>query len=109
VADGERVYSTDGGDLRRRQGRREEPSGPRLPDDGVVRILRGKGGRGGKAVTVVHGLPRAALADAARDLKRLCATGGAVKGAAIEIQGDHREKVAERLRAQGYSVKLAGG
>ena len=47
--------------------------------------------------------------EGARDLKRLCATGGSVRGGTVEIQGDHREKVAERLRADGYTVKLAGG
>jgi translation initiation factor 1 len=32
-----------------------------------------------------------------------------VKDGAVEIQGDHREKVAARLEAQGHRVKLAGG
>jgi len=41
---------------------------PPLPNDGVVRIFRGKGGRGGKTMTVVRGLPRRDLEDVARDL-----------------------------------------
>ena len=32
-----------------------------------------------------------------------------MKDGAVEIQGDHREKIAARLTAQGYTVKLAGG
>lgn len=32
-----------------------------------------------------------------------------MKDGAIEIQGDHRGRLAERLRARGYTVKLAGG
>jgi translation initiation factor 1 (eIF-1/SUI1) len=32
-----------------------------------------------------------------------------VRDGAIEIQGDHRERIAEALRAQGLTVKLAGG
>ena len=44
-----------------------------------------------------------------RSLRRLCAAGGAVKADAVEIQGDHRERVADHLRSQGYRVKLAGG
>jgi translation initiation factor 1 len=101
------VYSTDGGDRRRDE--RRTRAEPPLPDDGVVRIFRGKGGRGGKAMTVVRGLPASRLDEVARDLKRLCASGGSVKDGAVEIQGDHREKAAERLRAQGFTVKLAGG
>ena len=35
--------------------------------------------------------------------------GGAIKDGAVEIQGDHRDRIAERLRALGHTVKLAGG
>ena len=104
------VYSTDDGDRRREQpGRKPTPAtGPVLPNDGVVRVFREKGGRGGKTVTVVRGLD-GDLAAVASDLKRHCGSGGSVKGNAVEIQGDHREKVAARLQAAGYRVKLAGG
>ena len=80
-------------------------------DDDVVRIFRERGGRGGKIVTVVRGLPErgSALDARAADLRRLCGAGGTVKGGAVEVQGDHRERVADRLRALGYTVKLAGG
>jgi translation initiation factor 1 len=82
-----------------------------VPQDGVVRIFRDRGNRGGKVVTVVRGLRArgVALEHVAAELKRLCGAGGTVKDGAIEIQGDHRERVAERLRALGHSVKLAGG
>ena len=82
---------------------------PSLPNDGVVRIFREKGSRGGKTVTVVRGLPPRELEAVAGDLKRLCGAGGSAKHGAVEIQGDHREKVAARLTEQGYRVKLAGG
>ena len=82
---------------------------PDLPRDGVVRIFRGKGGRGGSALSVIRGLPPRELDAVAKDLKKYCATGGTVKDGAVEIQGDHREKIATRLEAQGYTVKLAGG
>jgi translation initiation factor 1 len=101
------VYSTGDGDRRPR--RDETPAPPELPNDRVVRIFRGKGGRGGKAVSVVRGLPRRDLAAVAKDLKRHCGSGGTVKDGAVEIQGDQREKIAARLEAQGYMVKLAGG
>jgi translation initiation factor 1 len=105
------VYSTDGGDERRRGKQKPAPAevrGPALPQDGVVRVFREKAGRGGKTVTVVRGL-RGDLSSVATDLKRHCGTGGSVKGGAVEIQGDHRDRIAARLRAAGHAVKLAGG
>jgi translation initiation factor 1 len=77
----------------------------------VVRIARDRGNRGGKVVTVIHGLRArgGALEALAAELKRLCGAGGTVKEGVVEIQGDHRERVAERLRALGHTVKLAGG
>ena len=84
---------------------------PTVPRDGVVRLFRDRGGRNGKIVTVIHGLPErgAALEARASELKRLCGAGGTQKDGVVEIQGDHRERLAERLRALGYTVKLAGG
>ena len=104
------VYSSDGGDLRRKDTDRQVAAtkGPPLPNDGVVRVFREKGGRGGKTVTVIRGL-NGDLSAVASDLKRHCATGGAVKADAIEIQGDHREKIVARLQASGYRAKPAGG
>jgi translation initiation factor 1 len=105
------VYSTGEGGLRSSETPRHQPSlaDARAPRDGVVRIFRDRAGRNGKVVTVIHGLPAKHLEDRATDLKRLCGAGGAVKDAALEIQGDHRERIADRLRALGYTVKLAGG
>jgi translation initiation factor 1 len=82
-----------------------------MPNDGVVRIFSERGQRGGKTVTVVRGLSDrgAALEVRAQELKRLCGAGGTVRGGAIEVQGDHRERIAERLKGLGYTVKLAGG
>ncbi len=115
------VYSTDGSrsqDLRdsAREPARRAPARPakpaaHAPNDGVVRLFRERGGRGGKVVTVIRGLPErgAALDKLAGELKRFCGAGGAVKDGAVEVQGDHRERLAERLRALGYTVKVAGG
>lgn len=111
------VYSTHGGRVKAQD---EQPEAtrhasrkptPGVPDDGVVRIFRERAGRGGKVVTVIRGLPRQGptLIALAGDLKRVCGAGGTVKEGTIEIQGDHRDRVAEYLRGQGYSVKLAGG
>lgn len=106
MADGRLVYSTDGGDRRHEVASNPEP---KLPDDGIVRIFREKGGRGGKTVTVVRGLPDGDLGLIASELKRRCGSGGAVKAGTVEIQGDHREKAAEFLAQKGYRVKQAGG
>ena len=104
------VYSTEGGRTPAADARPVRGS-PAAPADGVVRISRERGGRGGKVVTVIRGLrlPGAALADLTAELKRSCGSGGTVKDGVIEIQGDRRERVAERLRALGHRVKLAGG
>jgi len=79
--------------------------------DGVVRVGRSTKGRRGKGVTVVTGvgLEGEALATLARDLKRLCGSGGTVKDGAIEIQGEHRDRVVEALQARGLRVRRSGG
>jgi translation initiation factor 1 len=66
-----------------------------------------KKGRGGKTVTVVVGLPRNApfLAGLAAELKRACGTGGTATDEAVEIQGDHREKLRALLAAKGWTVR----
>lgn len=75
-------------------------------------IKRVKSGRGGKVVTVISGFPSRdpnQLNPLAKKLKNACATGGAVKGGTIEIQGDQREKVSELLEKEGFRPVLAGG
>jgi translation initiation factor 1 len=80
------------------------------PSDGIVRVSRETKGRGGKAVTVVRGLSldAAALTRMAQQLKAACGSGGTVKDGAIEVQGDHCDKVMALLKAQGHAVKRAG-
>ena len=87
------------------------PDGPslNLPRDGVVRLLRDRRGRGGKTVTLVAGVPSSALGALASELKRLCGTGGAVRGELIELQGDVRARIKPELERRGYTVKIAGG
>ena len=66
-----------------------------------------KKGRGGKAVTVIAGLPKNAafLKELSSDLKRACGTGGTVADGAIEIQGDQRERLRALLLARRFVVK----
>ncbi|MCS5638276.1 MAG: stress response translation initiation inhibitor YciH [Myxococcota bacterium] len=79
--------------------------------DGVVRVSRSSRGRGGKTVTLAEGiqLPPAELRELARDLKRQCGSGGALKDDTVEIQGDQRDAVREALEARGFRVKTKGG
>ena len=79
--------------------------------DGIVRVARETGGRNGKTVTVVRGLPLdpTALSELGRTLKAACGSGGTAKDGVIEIQGDHRDTVVARLEQAGFKVKRAGG
>ena len=80
--------------------------------NGVVRVSRETAGRGGKAVTLVRGLPldAAALADLGKRLKAACGTGGTVKDGVIEVQGDHVERVLAALRQAGWpGARRSGG
>jgi len=81
------------------------------PAQQEAHIRREKKGRGGKTVTVVYGLHLRpdALKALGKQLRQACGTGGTVKDGAIEIQGDHRDKVAEALQLLGYRTKLTGG
>jgi translation initiation factor 1 len=104
------VYSSDDGRVKDGKNTKSAAkASPGFPDDGVVRLSREKGGRGGKTVTVIRGLPAADAEAQIADLKKHCGAGGTLRDGAIEIQGDHRERIAERLRSRGYQVKLAGG
>ena len=82
-----------------------------FPRDGVTRVRREKGGRGGKTVTVLYGVPgseddRRLLL---KELKRICGCGGTCKEGRIEIQGDQRDKIMTVLSDKGIDAKAAGG
>ena len=78
-----------------------------VPPVVVAKLRIESKGRGGKTVTVVDGLPRNAafLDELARELKKACATGGAIREDGIELQGDRREQVRKLLAAKGYRVR----
>ena len=81
------------------------------PGDGIVRISYETKGRKGKGVTVIRGIPLAGadLKEFAKTLKKTCGSGGAVKDSIVEIQGDHRPQLIDRLQDQGWTVKRSGG
>jgi translation initiation factor 1 len=110
------VYSTDGGRLCPQCQRPLAQcvcgvARPASTGDGIVRIRRETKGRGGKAVTVIEGIPEQPerLKQICKQLKQRCGVGGSVKGDTLEIQGDQRTICHHQLSALGYQVKLSGG
>ena len=98
------VYSTE-------TGRIDAPPPPAASAgsaDGIVRVSRTTAGRKGKTVTLVTGIQPAELADVGKELRRLVGSGGSVKYGVVEVQGDHRDRIAEHLGAR-FRVKIAGG
>jgi translation initiation factor 1 len=77
----------------------------------TARIWRDSKRRRGKTVTVIGGLRHdpATLEALLKKLKQQCGAGGTVKDGELEIQGDHRERVAAALAAIGYKIKHVGG
>jgi translation initiation factor 1 len=84
---------------------------PRPAAPARVRVGRQVAGRGGKAVSVISGLPLAAadLETLASRLKKLCGAGGAVRDGVIEIQGEHRDRLVAELCRLGYDARRSGG
>ncbi|MBN1996560.1 stress response translation initiation inhibitor YciH [candidate division KSB1 bacterium] len=110
-----RVYSTDP-DIKRcpRCGKIDcscSPSHPMPPKPGILKISLDKKGRKGKCVTVILGFAVNPdhLKDIAKKLKQQLGTGGTAKHGTIEIQGDHRQKIAQLLADLGYKSKFSGG
>ncbi len=104
------VWASDQGDLRKSETVERGPNS-RPPSQQTVYLHRDSKGRGGKAVTLIKGLVLAEeeMKELGKKLKQLCGSGGTVKAGLIEIQGEHRERIAEALKRLGYRVKIAGG
>ncbi|MEM1402477.1 MAG: stress response translation initiation inhibitor YciH [Pseudomonadota bacterium] len=109
------VYSTEQGRVRHYKRADDNQSLPSTNSpaagDGVVRLHRQTKGRGGKAVTIITGIPLvgAELKALAKNMKARCGVGGAIKDGNIEIQGDQRAQLRAMLEEAGYTVKIAGG
>ena len=105
------VYSTDPEWQRRRAAEAAAPASYPSADKQTARIWRDSKRRRGKTVTVVGGLQHdpATLERLLKQLKQQCGAGGTVKDGELEIQGDHRQRVAEALAALGYKIKHVGG
>lgn len=104
------VWSSSDGDLRKHeQTTSHAKSLP--PQQQTAYLHRESGGRSGKVVSVVKNLTLTEedLKSLAKKLKQECGAGGTVKDGMIEIQGEHRPRMAEVLQKLGYKVKIAGG
>jgi translation initiation factor 1 len=82
-----------------------------FPKDGTTRVRRETGGRGGKTVTVLYGVPGSDddRVQLLKQIKQVCGCGGAYKEGRIEIQGDHRDKIMTILSDKNIVAKAAGG
>jgi translation initiation factor 1 len=103
------VYSTDQLDLRKEK--RTALQAKPQPAQQKVTVRLDRKSRGGKSVTVIEGLQmtpkeRETLL---KQLKTKLGTGGTVKEAVLEIQGDHRSMVIQVMEQMGYRPKRAGG
>ena len=69
-----------------------------------LRILLETKQRAGKTVTIVLGFvgSEEAMNTLGKALKNHCGTGGSVKDGELIIQGDHRQKIFQYLKAKGY-------
>jgi translation initiation factor 1 len=89
-----------------------EPAAAPRRNRGRVDIKRQTAHRGGKTVTVVTGFVGIGLPEKeklAKQMQKVCGTGGTVKEGRIEIQGDRREDVAKILAEAGFRPVFAGG
>lgn len=110
------VWSSNDGDVRKKNNLTPSPTPTRRggslpPQQQMIYLHRESSGRGGKAVSLVKGLMLSEddLKSLAKKLKQECGTGGTIKDGIIEIQGEHRQKIAEILIKLDYKVKIAGG
>ena len=70
-----------------------------------LRLNMERAGRGGKTVTLVKGFVGSEddITSLCKLLKQKCGVGGSVKDGEIIIQGDHRQRLVEILKKEGYT------
>ena len=97
------VYSTNP-DYEYSDDSQEEPD--TLPkNQQKLRLNMERAGRGGKTVTLVKGFVGSDkdINALCKLLKQKCGVGGSVKDGEIIIQGDHRQRLIEILKKEGYT------
>jgi translation initiation factor 1 len=80
---------------------------PRTPPAEQTATITLEKRKKGKQMTIIRGLTHASndLPALLTKLKSTCGAGGTLDGETLEVQGDHRTKVAEILQKIGYRVK----
>ena len=70
-----------------------------------LRLAMERAGRGGKTVTIIRGFIGSEddMNALCKLLKQKCGVGGSVKDGEIIIQGDHRSRLIEILKKEGYT------
>lgn len=70
-----------------------------------LRLNMERAGRGGKTVTLIKGFigTEEDINSLCKLLKQKCGVGGSVKDGEIIIQGDHRQRLVELLKKEGYT------
>lgn len=71
-----------------------------------LRVMLDKRNRKGKAVTLVTGFEGTDddMTTLGKLLKTKCGVGGSVKDGEIIVQGDHRQRILDILKAEGYTA-----
>lgn len=97
------VYSTNP-DFVYEDGQTDEPQ-TLAKNHQKLRLAMERAGRGGKTVTLVRGFvgTEADLQALCKLLKQKCGVGGSAKDGEIIIQGDHRVRLLELLKKEGYT------
>lgn len=62
----------------------------------------------GKFATLIEGIDtkQVNIKEIAKNLKQLFVCGGTVKGSTIELQGNHKAKIKEKLIGLGFSAEM---
>lgn len=104
------VWSSGEGDLRKKKQITANVK-PLPPKQQTAYLHRASSGRGGKVVSTVKNLVLSEedMKSLVKKLKQECGTGGTIKDGVIEIQGEHRQKMAGVLLKLGFNVRIAGG
>ena len=84
---------------------RQEEADTRPKNQQKLRLNMERAGRGGKTVTLVKGFVGSDkdINALCKLLKQKCGVGGSVKDGEIIIQGDHRQRLVDILKKEGYT------